>query len=58
MWIRPQALRRNPIDDTIIQIVGHTHMKAIDHDDNHYFVDTLPYEYLTIDDGTPVIHKL
>ena len=58
MWIRPEALRRNPLDDTIIQIVGHTHMKAIDHDDNHYFVDTLPYEYLTIDDGTPVIHKL
>ena len=58
MWIRPQALRRNPLDDNIIQIAGHTHMHAIDYDDNHYFIDTLPYEYVTIENGVPVIHKL
>ena len=58
MWIRPQALRRNPLNDTIIQVVGHTNMKAIDFDDNHYFIDTLPYEYMTIENGVPVINTL
>lgn len=58
MWIRPQALRRNPLNDTIIQVVGHTNMKAIDFDDNHYFIDTLPNEYLVISDLVPVIHQL
>lgn len=58
MWIRPQALRRNPLNDTIIQVVGHTHMHLIDYDDNHYFIDTLPYEYMTIENGVPVIHEL
>ena len=58
MWIRPQALRRNPLNDTIIQVVGHTNMKVIDFDDNHYFIDTLPNEYLVISDLVPVIHQL
>jgi hypothetical protein len=58
MWIRPQALRRNPLNDTIIQVVGHTNMKVIDYDDNHYFVDALPYEYLCIENGVPVIYEL
>ena len=58
MWIRPHALRRNPLDDNIIQIAGHTHMQVIDYDDNHYFIDTLPYEYMTIENGVPVIHEL
>jgi hypothetical protein len=58
MWIRPQALRRNPLNDTIVQIVGHTNMSLIDYDDNHYFVDALPYEYMTIKNGVPFIHKL
>jgi len=58
MWIRPEALRRNPLDDNIIQIAGHTHMHAIDYDDNHYFIDTLPYEYMTIENGVPVIYEL
>lgn len=58
MWIRPQALRRNMLNDDIIQIVGHTHMQAIDYDDNHYFVDALPYEYMTIENGVPFIHSL
>ena len=57
MWIRPQALRRNPLNDTIIQVVGHTNMRVIDYDDNHYFVDTLPYEYLTIEDGILTINE-
>jgi hypothetical protein len=58
MWIRPQALRRNPLNDTIIQVVGHTNMKVIDYDDNHYFVDSLPHEYLCIENGVPVIYEL
>ena len=58
LWIRPQALRRNMLNDTIVQIVGHTHMRVIDYDDNHYFVDTLPYEYLCIENGVPVIYEL
>jgi predicted phosphodiesterase len=58
MWIRPEALRRNPLDDNIIQIAGHTHMHVIDYDDNHYFIDTLPYEYMTIENGVPVIYEL
>ena len=58
MWIRPQALRRNMLNDNIIQIVGHTHMEVIDYDDNHYFIDALPYEYMTIENGVPVIYEL
>jgi len=58
MWIRPQALRRNMLNDTIVQIVGHTHMEVIDYDDNHYFIDTLPHEYMTIENGVPVIYEL
>jgi len=57
MWIRPRALRSSLLDENIIQVVGHTHMRRIDYDDNHYFVDTLPYEYLTIENGVPIIHK-
>ena len=57
MWIRPEALRRNPLNDNIIQIAGHTHMHVIDYDDNHYFIDTLPYEYLAIENGVPVIYE-
>jgi predicted phosphodiesterase len=58
MWIRPQALRRNMLNDTIVQIVGHTHMEVIDYDDNHYFIDTLPHEYMAIENGVPVIYEL
>ena len=56
MWIRPDALKRNQLNDTTIQIVGHTHMNRIAFDDNHFFIDTLPYEYLTIEDGIPSIN--
>lgn len=58
MWIRPEALRRNMLNDTIVQIAGHTHMQKIDFDDNHYFIDTLPHEYMTIENGVPVIYEL
>jgi len=56
MWIRPEALKRNQLNDTIVQVVGHTHKHQIEFDENHYFVDTLPYEYLVIIDLVPVIH--
>lgn len=58
MWIRPEALRRNMLDESIVQIAGHTHMQKIDFDDNHYFIDTLPYEYMTIENGIPIIYEL
>lgn len=58
MWIRPEALRRNMLNESIVQIAGHTHMKQIDYDDNHYFIDTLPHEYMTIENGVPVIYEL
>jgi predicted phosphodiesterase len=58
MWIRPKSLISSPLHDSWIQIVGHTHMHQIKHDDNHYFIDTLPYEYLCIENGVPVIYKL
>ena len=58
MWIRPAALRRNMLNESIVQIVGHTHMEVIDYDDNHYFIDTLPHEYMTIENGVPVIYEL
>jgi hypothetical protein len=58
MWIRPEAMRRNPLNDTIIQVVGHTNMKTIDYDDNHYFIDALPNEYLVISNLVPVIYEL
>ena len=58
MWIRPDALKRNKLNDTIIQIVGHTHMHKIALDDNHYFIDTLPYEYITIENGEILINYL
>ena len=58
MWIRPAALRRNMLNESIVQIVGHTHMEVIDYDDNHYFIDTLPHAYMTIENGVPVIYEL
>lgn len=58
MWIRPEALRRNMLNESIVQIAGHTHMEQIDFDDNHYFIDTLPHEYMTIENGIPIIYEL
>jgi hypothetical protein len=46
------------LNESIVQIVGHTHMEVIDYDDNHYFIDTLPHEYMTIENGVPVIYEL
>jgi hypothetical protein len=33
-------------------------MKTIDYDDNHYFIDALPNEYLVISNLVPVIYEL
>lgn len=58
LWIRPASL----IDDTILgykQVVGHTHMKQITNiDDTLYFCDTLPYQYLVIENNQFIIKNI
>lgn len=57
-WIRPQALKSDPIDSELIQIVGHTQMERIDYDENHYFIDTLPREYLNFENDEFIIVEM
>jgi hypothetical protein len=57
-WIRPQALKADNLDPDIVQVVGHTQMELIDYDDNHYFIDTLPNEYLTWEAGEFIINEI
>lgn len=55
VWIRPQALVKDALDD-YIQVVGHTPMKYIidlyKYDKKHHIwmCDTLPHQYLVIED--------
>ena len=57
-WIRPEALKSDPVDPDIIQIVGHTQRELIDYDDNHYFIDTLPREYLVLENDEFIIKNV
>ena len=57
-WIRPQALKADNLDPDIVQVVGHTQMERIDYDDSHYFIDTLPNEYLTWEAGEFIINEI
>lgn len=57
LWIRPRALKSDPLNTDLVQIVGHTNMSLIDYDDSHYFIDTLPNEYLVWQDDEFIIHK-
>ena len=57
-WIRPQALKSDNLDPDIVQVVGHTQMESIYYDDNHYFIDTLPNEYLTWEGGEFIINEI
>ena len=57
-WIRPQALRQDPIDPEIVQIVGHTQREEISNDDNVFVIDTLPREFLILEDGEFIIERV
>lgn len=54
-WIRPGALKSDPVDPDIIQIVGHTQREEISNTDNVFCIDTLPREYLILEDSEFVI---
>ena len=57
-WIRPQALRQDPIDPEIVQIVGHTQREEISNDDNVFVIDTLPREFLILEEGEFIIERV
>ena len=57
-WIRPAALREDPIDPEIIQIVGHTQREQISNADNVFCIDTLPREFLIIEDSEFIIENV
>ena len=52
MWVRPYSLKRGAIDG-YKQVVGHTQRSNIEYNTEKtiYFCDTLPNEYLIIEDG-------
>ena len=54
-WIRPEALKSDLVDPDIIQIVGHTQRERISNTDNVFVIDTLPREYLVLEDDKFVI---
>lgn len=56
IWIRPWALKTNMLAK-YIQVVGHTHTKEIMKEGRLYSIDTLPKEYLVIEDGKFIIKK-
>lgn len=49
-WIRPQALRSDPIDPDLVQIVGHTQREYVAVEDNVFVIDALPQEFLVLED--------
>ena len=57
-WIRPQALRGDPIDPEIVQVVGHTQREFVSVKDNVFVIDTLPRQYLILEDGEFVIDNV
>ena len=58
LWIRPQALREDPIDPEIVQIVGHTQREFVSVKDNVFVIDALPRQYLILEDGEFVIDSV
>ena len=57
IWVRPNSLLENKLDN-FKQVVGHTSFKKIIEKDNVWFCDTLPDEYLVIEDDNFIIKKL
>jgi hypothetical protein len=66
IWIRPKSLMEANYDTLrkqIIQVVGHTTRKQIDIEGKatggrYYFIDTMPREYLIVEDGVISLGKL
>ena len=66
LWIRPSALMKANYDtlrDQVRQVVGHTGQKQIDIEGKatggrYYFIDTMPREYLIVNDGVVSLGKL
>lgn len=66
LWIRPRSLMKanhNTLRKQIRQVVGHTIYKQIDINGHatggrYYFIDTMPREYLVIEDGFVTLGKL
>lgn len=50
LWIRPRSLRKDKING-FIQVVGHTHFDEVRFENNIWFIDALPNQYLVIEDG-------
>lgn len=59
LWVRPASLLKDKLDN-FIQIVGHTHFKnhKINTIDDVYFCDSLPNEYLIINNNNFIIKQL
>ena len=59
LWVRPRSLQKDSLDD-YIQVVGHTHMKGkiTINEDKLYFCDSLPNEYLVIENDEFIIKEL
>jgi predicted phosphodiesterase len=66
IWIRPRSLQKSNYDllrNIVIQVVGHTPQRQIDIEGKstggrYYYIDTMPREYLIINDGIVSIGKL
>lgn len=58
LWVRPRSLKEDALPN-YKQVVGHTNYHQIEnHKDTLYFCDTLPFEYLVIEDKEFVIKKI
>ena len=58
LWVRPRSLKEDALLD-YRQVVGHTHYYQVEnYKDTLYFCDTLPFEYLVIEDGEFIIKKV
>lgn len=57
IWIRPNSLLSDKVDG-YTQVVGHTPLRSIHVQDNVWFCDTMPMEYLVIKDGEFTIKNL
>lgn len=57
LWIRPKSLRSDRLN-CYTHIVGHTHTENIVIGDDVCLIDTLPREYLIIDNGQFKIEKI
>ena len=57
IWVRPASLLKDKIDG-FKQVVGHTMMNTLANQDEVWFCDTMPREYLVIEDNKFIIKNL